>query len=392
ALEYLDGIDNDCDNEIDEDYLDADSDSDGLSDYEEFNVRFTNPFHPDSDGDGLSDGHEISISSTDPLVFDNDEDADGFYWFEDCDDQDANSSPVGIEILDKKDNDCDGFSDEDFIDLDSDGDGLSDYDEVHVHDTQPLNYDTDGDLMSDGDEILIFETNPKSFDSDEDMDGYYWFDDCDDLDPEIRPDADELWDGLDQNCNALVDESIDRFSELGHPIGAVIVWEASNDSMAIMAPSIPEGVNATMYWSLNGIPLNQYETGDLGSIEIGPLSCAEENILSSLCESSESHVLELRVVDSGIQTILVWSLDVRTWSEPPTLSEQLLDTISGPLGFAIIGCIVLFLAISVAVTGMVSRRRAVLKEALEAYGFSEQHIHEAAPPRNIPRAPDFDRN
>jgi len=44
------------------------------------------------------------------------------------------------------------------------------------------------------------------------------------------------------------------------------------------------------------------------------------------------------------------------------------------------------------VTGMVSRRRAVLKEALEAYGFSEQHIHEATPPRNIPHAPDFDRN
>ncbi|MFL2952992.1 MAG: S8 family serine peptidase [Candidatus Thalassarchaeaceae archaeon] len=392
ALEYLDGIDNDCDNEVDEDYLDTDSDSDGLSDYEEFNLRFTNPFHPDSDGDGLSDGHEISTSLTDPLVFDKDEDADGFYWFEDCDDQDANSSPVGVEILDKKDNDCDGFSDEDFIDLDSDVDGLSDYDEVHIHDTQPLDYDTDGDLMSDGDEVLLFETDPKSFDSDEDMDGFYWFDDCDDLDPEIRPDANELWDGLDQNCNTLVDEGINRFSELGHTIGAAIVWEASNDSMVITAPSIPEGVNATMYWSLDGIPLNQYETGDLSSIEIGPLRCAEEDILRSLCESPEPHMLELRLVDSGIQTILVWSLDIRTWSEPPTLSEQLLDVISGPLGFAIIGCIILILAITVAVTGMVSRRRAVLKEALEAYGFSEQHIHEASAPQNIPRAPDFNRD
>ena len=392
ALEYLDGIDNDCDSEVDEDYLDTDSDSDGLSDYDEFNVRFTNPFHPDSDGDGLSDGHEITVSSTDPLVFDYDEDADGFYWFEDCDDQDASSSPVGVEILDKKDNDCDGFSDEDFIDLDSDEDGLSDYDEVHIHDTQPLNYDTDGDLMSDGDEVLLFGTDPKSFDSDEDMDGYYWFEDCNDLDPDIRPDADESWDGLDQNCNALVDENIDRPSELGHPTGAAIVWEASNESMVIMAPEIPEGVNATMYWSLNGIPLNQFETGDAGAIEVDPLRCAEESILGVLCESSESHVLELRIVDSGVQTILVWNLDIRTWSEPPTLSDQLLDVISGPLGFTIIGCIVLILAISVASAWIVTRRRAVLKEALDAYGFSEQHIHEVSAPQNIPRAPDFNRD
>ena len=69
-----------------------------------------------------------------------------------------------------------------------------------------------------------------------------------------------------------------------------------------------------------------------------------------------------------------------------------MDVISGPLGFAIIGCITLILAITVAVTGMVSRRRAVLKEALEAYGFSEQHIHEASAPQNIPRAPDFNRD
>ena len=392
ALEYLDGIDNDCDNEVDEDYLDSDFDSDGLTDYEEFNLRFTNPFHPDSDGDGLSDGHEISISATDPLVFDSDEDSDGFYWFEDCDDQDANSSPVGVEILDKKDNDCDGFSDEDFINLDSDLDGLSDYDEVHLHNTEPLIYDTDGDFLGDGDEVLLFDTNPNLFDSDEDGDGYHWFVDCDDLRPDINPDATEFWDGLDQNCNGVVDESINRFSELKHPIDAMIVWQASNESMVVMAPSIPEGVNATMYWTLNGIPLNQYETEALGFIEIGPLNCAEEDILSSLCESSELHVLELRLVDSGIQTILVWNVDVQTWSEPPALSQQFLEAIAGPIGFAVIGCIVLLLAIFVAATMIVSRRKAVLKEALEAYGFSEQHIHEASPPRNIPRAPDFKRD
>ena len=69
-----------------------------------------------------------------------------------------------------------------------------------------------------------------------------------------------------------------------------------------------------------------------------------------------------------------------------------MDVISGPLGFTIIGCIVLILAISVAAAGIVARRRAVLKEALGVYGFSEQHIHEVSAPQNIPRSPDFNRD
>ena len=125
--------------------MNTDLDLDGVFDFEEFNIYLTNPVNPDSDGDGLSDGHEISNSLTDPLSFDSDSDSDGFYWFEDCDDSDPNSSPISPELLDKKDNDCDGFEDEDYIDMDRDGDGLSDYDEVHIHDTMPLDGDTDGD-------------------------------------------------------------------------------------------------------------------------------------------------------------------------------------------------------------------------------------------------------
>ena len=34
-------------------------------------------------------------------------------------------------MLDKKDNDCDGVVDEDFYTIDSDNDGLSDYEEYH---------------------------------------------------------------------------------------------------------------------------------------------------------------------------------------------------------------------------------------------------------------------
>jgi len=53
---------------------------------------------------------------------------------------------------------------------DSDGDGLSDYDEVFVYGTNPMNVDTDGDGMNDGWEVL-HGLNPNSNDASGDADG-----------------------------------------------------------------------------------------------------------------------------------------------------------------------------------------------------------------------------
>jgi len=51
---------------------------------------------------------------------------------------------------------------------DSDGDGLSDGDEVRVHYTHPLNPDSDSDALSDGDEVNIYGSEPLVPDTDGD--------------------------------------------------------------------------------------------------------------------------------------------------------------------------------------------------------------------------------
>lgn len=50
--------------------------------------------------------------------------------------------------------------------IDSDGDGLSDWDEVNIYGTDPYNPDTDGDGLSDGDEVLKYGTDPLNPDTD----------------------------------------------------------------------------------------------------------------------------------------------------------------------------------------------------------------------------------
>ena|GEM_PF-1831695 len=51
---------------------------------------------------------------------------------------------------------------------DSDGDGLTDGEEVRIYGTNPLKADTDGDGLTDGDEVHKYHTNPRLADSDGD--------------------------------------------------------------------------------------------------------------------------------------------------------------------------------------------------------------------------------
>ena len=103
------------------------------------------------------------------------------------------------------DTDDDGLSDgnevtvhqTDPLDADTDDDGLSDGDEVNVHHTNPLDADSDDDGLRDGDEVNVHHTNPLDADSDDDklLDGVEVRYGTDPLDPDT--DGDGLIDGED---------------------------------------------------------------------------------------------------------------------------------------------------------------------------------------------------
>jgi len=117
-----------------------DSDGDELPDLYE-SIMDTDPLLADTDNDGLTDYQEICLTGTDPVK--------------------ADSVTEGVSDADA-DIDGDGISNAEEISLgtdpmsaDSDNDGLSDYDEINTHHTDPLNNDTDGDSIMDGSEWKI---------------------------------------------------------------------------------------------------------------------------------------------------------------------------------------------------------------------------------------------
>ena len=132
----------------------------------------------DLDGDGISDRDEIALGHNykdplDPIKVggaDDDNDGDGLNNKEEI---------LFATNIEEVDSDLDGLSDfEEIMNLgtsalnnDSDGDDLNDWDEVNVFNTNPLAVDTDGDGLDDRDEVLLHLSDPNSPDSDGDKIG-----------------------------------------------------------------------------------------------------------------------------------------------------------------------------------------------------------------------------
>lgn len=153
--EICDGVDNNCDGQIDE----------GL----------TTTYYKDNDMDTYGDPNNSIEACNPPAGYVTDD--------TDCDDNDANAYPCNTETCDGVDNNCDGQVDEGLTTtyyLDNDGDGYGDANNSLDDCSQPSGYVTDDT-------------------------------DCDDNDANNYPGNTEICDGQDNNCDGQVDEGCSTY-------------------------------------------------------------------------------------------------------------------------------------------------------------------------------------
>ncbi len=151
-------------------------------------------------------------------------DEDGFNHREDCDDRSPSVNPGAEEICDGIDNDCDGLID--------DADSLSESVKNKVY------QDADQDGFGSESMVIGYCVNRPT------LTGYIEIGlDCDDSDPEINPDGDEVCDSQDNDCDGLIDDEDDS---LDLSTGEIFFADSDNDAFGdpdtpIQACLQPEG-------------------------------------------------------------------------------------------------------------------------------------------------------
>ena len=172
--EVCDGIDNNCDGQIDE--------------------SVTNTYYADKDGDGYGDPSDTVQACSPPSGYVTDN--------TDCNDNEPNAFPGNPEVCDGIDNNCDGQIDEGVTNTyyaDNDGDGYGNPDDTIMACSAPAGYVEDNT-------------------------------DCDDNEPNNYPGNTEVCDGIDNDCDGLVDDEDDSLT--GAP-----TWYADADGDGYGNPS-----------------------------------------------------------------------------------------------------------------------------------------------------------
>ncbi len=212
APEICDGLDNNCNNLIDE----------GVS---------ITTYYADTDGDGFGDPMDSveACSAPDGYVTNN----------TDCDDTNNAIHPSATEVCDGVDNNCNGMIDEGELSTfyaDTDMDGYGDPDNSQLSCTQPAG----------------FVANAQ---------------DCDDTNAAINPVAEEICDGLDNNCNGEIDEldDCDLIFERGVVTSVGETWttvglQNNYSSMVVIATShLPSAEQVGVVTRIRNAEANSFE-------------------------------------------------------------------------------------------------------------------------------------
>jgi len=266
----------------------------------------------DADGDGYGAGEALSVDC----------DASGYAAnADDCDDGDADIFPGAHERCNELDDDCDAVVDEDlvydwYVDADSDGfgsgDSLNDCDppegsvanDDDCDDTfatinpdaqevcNEVDDDCDGDI--DDADASVDLTTATTWHLDNDGDGFgsstdteltceapgeHWLEDgsdCNDIDPAVHPDATEVCDGEDNDCDFAIDDA-----DASLDLSTATEWHADTDGDSYGDPA----VDATTCLAPSGTVADATDCDD-GDSAVNPGAQEVCNLIDDDCDSA----------------------------------------------------------------------------------------------------------